>query len=249
MRPSKISQLFFPFVLALLVWSCQKEQTLATELEVVNMTNLQTQSLYNTQISASARVGEFELNVKPLTPKQINDIAKKLEKRKKRLSTETNRIDIIEDVPIDGEVPITTDEQEIQTIISPLVQNGRQIHSEIISKVQSSSEWLLLTDYERNAILSITDDQAGELSLIYSTVDLAEWQSDPLEPMRIDIGTIRSCLSGALGLGDLYYLVVENPRALLSANGALKILKHVGLRYLGYVGLALAVGDFVDCVS
>jgi hypothetical protein len=85
--------------------------------------------------------------------------------------------------------------------------------------------------------------------LIYSTVDLAEWQSDPLEPMRMDIGTIRSCLSGALGLGDLYYLVVENPRALLSANGALKILKHVGLRYLGYLGLALAVWDFVDCVS
>ncbi len=225
MRPSKISELFFAFVLALLVLSCQKEQTLATQLEVANVTNLQTQSSSNTQISASARVGEVELKVKPLTPKQISDIAKKLEKRKKRLSSETNRIDIIEDVPIDGEVPITTDEQE------------------------TSSEWLLLTDYERNAILNITDDQAGELSLIYSTVDLAEWQSDPLEPMRMDIGTIRSCLSGALGLGDLYYLVVENPRALLSANGALKILKHVGLRYLGYLGLALAVWDFVDCVS
>lgn len=249
MRPSKISQLFFAFVLALLVLSCQKEQTLATQLEVANVTNLQTQSSSNTQISASARVGEVELKVKPLTPKQISDIAKKLEKRKKRLSSETNRIDIIEDVPIDGEVPITTDEQEIQRIVSPLVQNGRQIHNEIISKVQSSSEWLLLTDYERNAILNITDDQAGELSLIYSTVDLAEWQSDPLEPMRMDIGTIRSCLSGALGLGDLYYLVVENPRALLSANGALKILKHVGLRYLGYLGLALAVWDFVDCVA
>lgn len=249
MKSSKLSQLLIPFVLALLVWSCQKEQNLTTELENANMKNLQTQPSSNAQISASARVGEFELKVKPLSPKQIKDIAKKLEKRKKRLSSETNRIDIIEDIPIDGEVPITTDEQEIQTIINPLVQNGRQIHSEIISKVQLSSEWVLLTDYERNAILNITDDQAGELSLIYSTVDLAEWQSDPLEPMRIDIGTIRSCLSGALGVGDLYYLVVENPRALLSANGALKILKHVGLRYLGYVGLALAVWDFVDCVA
>ena len=187
--------------------------------------------------------------MKPLSPKKISAIAKKLEKRKKKLSGETNRIDIIEDVPIDGESPITTDEDEIQTIINPLVHNGRQIHSEIISKVQSSSEWFLLTDYERNAILNITDDQAGELSLIYSTVDLAEWQSGDLEPMLLDFGTIRSCLSGALGLGDLYYLVVENPRALLSANGALKILKHVGLRYLGYIGLALAVWDFVDCIS
>lgn len=77
MRPSKISQLFFAFVLALLVLSCQKEQTLATQLEVANVTNLQTQSSSNTQISASARVGEVELKVKPLTPKQISDIAKK----------------------------------------------------------------------------------------------------------------------------------------------------------------------------
>ena len=219
------------------------------------MKNLQTQPLSTTQVSASSRKGEFELNVRPLSPKQISDIAKKLENRKKKLSGETTRIAIIEEVvPIDGEVPITTDEEEIRKIINPLVQNGRQIHSEIISKVQSSSEWFLLTDYERNAILNITDDQAGVLSLIYSTVDLSDWQFDPLKPMLMDIGimdigTIRSCLSAALGIPYLHYLIIENPRALLSVKGALKALKLVGARYLGYFGLALAAWDFVDCAS
>lgn len=188
------------------------------------------------------------MDVRPLSPKQISDIAKKLEKRKTKTTSDANRIDIIE-VPIEDEIPITTDEEEIRIILSPLIQNGRQIHSEIISKVQSSPEWLLLSDFERTAILNITDDQAGELSLIYSTVDLNEWQDMPIEVVRVSLDTIIGCLSAALGFRDLYYLVVENPRALLNATGAVKILKHVGLRYLGYIGLAIAVYEFVDCVS
>lgn len=245
MKTQSLKVLLFSFVVILILSSCQKQQD--SEINTTKEDEINSLSLSKgSTATMNSRVGEFELNVKALSSKQISDIAKKLEKRK--TSSSANRLDVIDEVPID-DVPVTTDEEEIRIIMNPLVQNGRQIHSEIISKVQATTEWQLLTDYERSAILNITDDQAGELSLIYSTVDLNEWQSDPLDPMRIDLGTIRSCLSGALGLGDLYYLVVENPRALLSANGALKILKHVGLRYLGYVGLALAVWDFVDCVS
>lgn len=53
-----------------------------------------------------------------------------------------------------------------------------------------------------------------------------------------------------MGLGDLYYLIVENPKALLnSGSNIVKILKNVGLRYLGWLGLALAVWDFIDCAN
>ena len=60
---------------------------------------------------------------------------------------------------------------------------------------------------------------------------------------------IRSCLSGALGLGELYYLLIQNPRALATARGTLSLLKHIGGRYLGYIGLGLAIFDFADCIS
>jgi len=235
-------------LLTMLTTSCQKENSIKTEPIELEANSL-TKTSANLEAASIARNETFELKVKPLSQKQIQNIAKKLQKKKSKTTSTTNRIDVIEEVPIEGEVPITDDVAEIQDILNPLVQNGRQIHSEIISKISISEDWISLTYEEKNSILNLTDDQLGELSLIYSTVNIEEWQTEPIEALRIDLGTIRSCLSGALGLGDLYYLVVENPRALLSANGALKILKHVGLRYLGWIGLGLAVWDFVDCVS
>jgi hypothetical protein len=43
--------------------------------------------------------------------------------------------------------------------------------------------------------------------------------------------------------------LVQNPRALATSRGTLSLLKHIGGRYLGYIGLGLAIYDFVDCIS
>lgn len=138
---------------------------------------------------------------------------------------------------------IIEDEELIAKALAPLVENGRAIHKELIAYVSESEDWKELTEEEQQAILNMTDDQYVELSMIYSMT-----QGDN-ENARLNWNTVRSCLSGAFGLGDIYYLVVENPRALMTVNGAVKILKHVGLRYLGWIGLGLAIWDFVDCVS
>lgn len=143
----------------------------------------------------------------------------------------------------EGTGPIENEDQ-IREIVMPLVENGRLIHEEIISQVQETEEWLNLNEEERAAILNYTEYQLAELSVIYSMT-----QGDAEEVAKVDWNHVRSCLSAAFGLGDIYYLVVENPRALMNASSAVKILKHVGLRYLGWIGLGLAIWDFVDCVS
>ena len=61
MKSFKISTILIPCAFILLIFSCQKEQTLSTELENTNMKNLQTQPLSSKQISASSKIGEFEL--------------------------------------------------------------------------------------------------------------------------------------------------------------------------------------------
>lgn len=223
--------------------------TLNQELSTELSSNHLTKASPSSQSTSIASRGAFEFKVNPLSSKQIQGIARRLQKKKKEKSSIISRFDVIEELPVVGEIPITDDVAEIERILSPLVQNGRQIHSEIISKVSTSEDWLLLADEEKYAILNMTDDQLGELSLIYSTVNIAEWQTDPLTQAKLDANTIRSCLSGALGLTDLYYLLVESPTSLLSAKGAVQILKRVGLRYLGWFGLGLAVWDFIDCVS
>ncbi len=133
---------------------------------------------------------------------------------------------------------------QINKIIKPLIENGKQIHNEIIDNIKSSPEWSSLSIEEREKLINFNDTQLAELSLVF-----LELQNDITLREDDTWTTVRSCLSGALGLGDLYYLLIENPRALATARGSLSLLKHIGGRYLGYIGLGLAIIDFADCIS
>jgi hypothetical protein len=93
-------------------------------------------------------------------------------------------------------------------------------------------------------LINLNDIQLAELSLIF-----VELQNNITLREDDTWTTVRSCLSGAFGLGDLYYLLIENPRSLATARGSLSLLKHVGGRYLGYIGLGLVIIDFADCIS
>ena len=55
-----------------------------------------------------------------------------------------------------------------------------------------------------------------------------------------------SCLSAALGVRAVRELGLSG---VMSAQGAVQIIKAVGKRYLGYIGLAIMVHDFIDCMS
>ena len=135
-------------------------------------------------------------------------------------------------------------EAEVKRIVTPLINNGKEIHNELLINLKSSKEWNSLTNKEKETLINFSDVQLAELSLIFIEIQ----NNIPLK--ENDNWThIRSCLSGDLGLGELYYLLIQNPRALATARGTLSLLKHIGGRYLGYIGLGLAIFDFADCIS
>ena len=137
----------------------------------------------------------------------------------------------------------------IRPVISPLIEVGKQIHSEMIHQLVSTYEWQLLTEEEKNIILNFDDKQMSELALIFTGQPDIVIEGLATFPRRADIDDkILSCASAALGIEEAY-AIFENTRALMSAKGAVRILKLVGRRYLGWVGVALTVGYFVDCVS
>lgn len=135
-------------------------------------------------------------------------------------------------------------DSQIKNIVKPLIENGKEIHNEIIDDLKSSPEWSSLSIAERELLINFNDIQLAELSLVF-----VELQNNITLREDDNWTTVRSCLSGAFGLGDLYYLLIENPRALATARGSLSLLKHIGGRYLGYIGLGLAIIDFADCIS
>lgn len=135
-------------------------------------------------------------------------------------------------------------ESKIKNIVNPLTENGKEIHNELIDMIKSSPEWSNLSTKERESLINFNSVQLAELSLVFF-----ELQNNITLKEDDTWTTVRSCLGAALGLGDLYYLLIENPSALATARGSIALLKHIGGRYLGYIGLGLAILDFADCIS
>ncbi len=161
----------------------------------------------------------------------------------KKISNSLNKTVLIKDFGAHNK-EMQNGEVQLQMLINPLVENGKAIHKEIIQKLISSPNWIMLTANEKEIITNFSDVQFAELSIVFS-----KFQENITLKEDDTWSAVRSCLSGALGAGDLYYLLIENPRSLITARGSLSLLKHIGGRYLGYIGLGLAIIDFADCIS
>lgn len=60
--------------------------------------------------------------------------------------------------------------------------------------------------------------------------------------------TIGGCIADAMGITAAFH-IIENGIAGLGTQGVLKIIKKIGGKYLGAIGVALAVYDFADCMG
>ncbi len=123
-------------------FSCQKLDLETKKEKPIETSTLHAKASGNTL--EAAKLNAISFKVKPIHPKQIHDIAMKLqEKIKKAKRVSVNRM--IEDLPTDGEIILTDDPQEISMIINPLVQNGQQIYNELVSQLQNSYDWTMLS--------------------------------------------------------------------------------------------------------
>ena len=91
-------------------------------------------------------------------------------------------------------------EAEFKSIVTPLINNGKEIHNELLLNLKSSQEWNSLTNKEKETLVNFSDVQLAELSLIF-----IELQNNITLREEDDWTEVRSCLSGALGLGELYH--------------------------------------------
>jgi hypothetical protein len=169
----------------------------------------------------------FDYSTVLLKPEQLNTVMYNIENYKKR-SQNSKTLDK------------QNAENEMQIILQPLIENGEAIHNAMINEITSTIEFQNLTFTEQQEILNLTDEQLAELSFIVNFQYQA--QSD-----SVDWDRIRSCASFALGISGISSLYT-NSLALGTVETMIGALKLVGKRYLGYVGVALMVYDFADCV-
>src|SRR5690625_53826 len=132
-------------------------------------------------------------------------------------------------------------DDEVKEILNPLLENGNVLHREMILFLEENNGFEGLSPEEHHNISYLTDEQLIELSFItYNQYQYAT-NSD------IDWDRVRSCASFALGIQGIKTLYT-NTLALGTVETMVGALKLIGKRYLGYIGIALMIYDFVDCL-
>lgn len=175
--------------------------------------------------SDNETVNESNLSTKGLEYSQLKNIAIQVNNLQQRNALNRNSE--------------ATTEAEMELILQPLVENGRQIHSEIISQVDLFNPEFGLTQDDIHEINRLDDKELAQLSFTFSTLQArAQWDTD----------IVMNCLGAALGLHEIYG-VIQNIAQLGTAQGAVRVLKLLGRRYLGWIGVAVAVYSFGNCME
>ena len=132
------------------------------------------------------------------------------------------------------------DEEKIKLILQPVLENGKQLHLEMLSFLLKNGELDNLTPEDLELISNLTDEQLIELSFV-------TYNQSVYSTSSIDWPRVRSCASFALGIQGIKTLYT-NTLALGTVETMVGALKLIDKRYLGYVGIALMVYDFMDCL-
>lgn len=237
-------------VLVLLFSSCEKSSVSENSFEINTIGSLKKGENSKEIILKEKRVTYNSI-------KKINTVLKSkgVSKKEKKLNNQKYRDEssgFVKSLFLDNSNPTTIDDQQIQTAIMPLVQNGEQIYNELLTNVINTPEWEQLSAEDKNLILNINSEaQFTNLALIFSTPDLsAQIQSmgkvSNTISNRVDFSdVVKDCISVALGIVGIRSVLT----GIFTVEKGVSLLRIMGRRYLSYIGIAWMVWDFSDCVS
>ena len=118
-----------------------------------------------------------------------------------------------------------------QIYLKPFVNDGKTIQKEILSQLSKDSE-------EYKYYQSLNDEQLASLSFLVYHIDEATVPGTR--------ASIKSCIATAVGLTAIKDLSVKG---VITATSLRRALFAIGKRYLGYIGVALMVADFYECMN
>jgi hypothetical protein len=166
---------------------------------------------------------KLDLSSKVLKYNELKLISQKVNKYKQEVTIKS--------------IDARTAEVEMKELLNPLVENGEVLHSEMINFLKETGDFNNLSPTEQNEFLNLDKEQLAELSFTISSSYSV--QMDP---------RIRNCVSTAIGIGAIRDLVA-NTAALGTVETTMAAIRLIGRRYIGWIGVAWMVMDFVDCIN
>ena len=126
--------------------------------------------------------------------------------------------------PQQPKVYSTTSDEETTRLLSPLVDNGMEIHSKMLETIYQSEEFKSFSTNEQNQITAeiahLSDQQLAELSFI---INVGYYENST---SSIDWNRVRNCASFALGISGIrsLYLNTVTAGTVQTMIGALKLI-------------------------
>lgn len=119
----------------------------------------------------------------------------------------------------------------------------------MINQLKTTGEWNKLSENDKSEILNMSDAQKAQLSLLLVDFSVENDNNNKMQKIpAIQKNRAVSCLGVALGISAVND-IISGTAALMTVETGVQLLKVMGKRYLGYLGLAIAVYEFVDCIS
>lgn len=128
-------------------------------------------------------------------------------------------------------------ESQAESVLAPFKNDGLEMRKQILSYMaseDSSSEDIALVE-------GLTEEELTEFSIFIHLLSLEQEETH----LR-NSNTAKSCLYAVSGI-TLAKQLMSGTSGLLTAKTALSLIKNLGKRYLGYVGVAIMVIEFTDC--
>lgn len=133
------------------------------------------------------------------------------------------------------------DEFQAIQLLQPTVESGTTLYNDLMNQVIGTQEWNTLTYEEQTYILNFTPQQKAMLAIILEAANNSAAAGGSSKWVH--------CALSALGFNQAYTLFASAFTTGMTATTALQALKFVGVKYLGYIALAVAIYEFVECVS
>lgn len=140
---------------------------------------------------------------------------------------------------------------EAQELMQPFVDDGLQLKTQLVCRAELEPA----LEVEAAYFETLSDEECAALSFVFHSMQNAGYDIQIVtdvfdgiqtQAMSVDKDRLIHCAAVAVGIDSIRQLGVGG---IITATTVRQAIIAIGKRYLGYVGLALLVYDFVECIS
>lgn len=142
-------------------------------------------------------------------------------------------------------------QEQAKEAMQPFVNDGLQLRTQLVQQTEADP----ILAVEHTYFKKLSEEDCAVLSFVYHSMIESGMQTsvinqtiDDIQTQTIQVSTERllHCAAVAVGYDAVKKLGVGG---LITATTVRQVIIAIGKRYLGYIGVALMVYDFVECIK